>query len=484
MPKKLTQEEFIRRSSKMHDGKYDYSQVRYTTSAAKVVVICPEHGKFEQLAKEHMKGQGCRQCGYNSLRNKYALGKELFIKSAVEVHGDKYDYSKVAYVNSQTSVEITCPDHGTFWQRPANHCHMRQKCPKCSEVYPITQQDFVLRSSHIHQGKYDYSKTVYKAALKKLCIICPIHGEFWQKASCHMLGRGCDKCGGSSDVTMEEFKKRASEKYNNKYDYSKVASLKNMRSKVEIICPEHGSFVQQAGLHLRAETHGCQACAEEIRRGKRSLGTQIFIERAKKKHGDKYGYDKVAYQHAHANVTILCGVHGYFSQTAHTHLKGSGCPVCQESTGERAVRVWLEANRIPHKQEKYIRGIGWFDFVVKTATGIGIIEFQGHQHYFPVDFGSKKTTGLQILESNVKRDYKKKQWCLSRGYSYLPIPYWDIGQIPAILAAYFAGKNPVFTNPPEEVVIHQEYRESVLKGGEGKSKQGIRTLQKKCCFPK
>ena len=44
-----------------------------------------------------------------------------FLIKAREVHGDKYDYSKVVYVNCQTKVEIVCPIHGSFWQSPNSH---------------------------------------------------------------------------------------------------------------------------------------------------------------------------------------------------------------------------------------------------------------------------------------------------------------------------------------------------------------------------
>lgn len=58
----------------------------------------------------------------------------------------------------------------------------------------ITQQEFVDRGNLIHNGKYDYSKTVFVSTKKKVCIICPEHGEFWQYANNHLQGYGCAKC--------------------------------------------------------------------------------------------------------------------------------------------------------------------------------------------------------------------------------------------------------------------------------------------------
>lgn len=49
--------------------------------------------------------------------------KENFIEKARLKHGNKYDYSKVIYANNKTPVEIICPKHGAFWQRPDSHLH-------------------------------------------------------------------------------------------------------------------------------------------------------------------------------------------------------------------------------------------------------------------------------------------------------------------------------------------------------------------------
>ena len=56
-----------------------------------------------------------------------------FIEKAKNRHGDKYDYSKVEYINSTTKVCIICKEHGEFWQTP--HGHVRgQGCPKCAKI--------------------------------------------------------------------------------------------------------------------------------------------------------------------------------------------------------------------------------------------------------------------------------------------------------------------------------------------------------------
>ena len=121
----------------------------------------------------------------------------IFIEKARQIHNDKYDYSKVNYVNSRTKVCIICPTHGEFWQTPHNHLK-GYGCAECgkekSHLSKITTEDFIVKSKEIHGNKYDYSKACYKTCDTKVCIICPEHGEFWQTPSNHINGSGCPKC--------------------------------------------------------------------------------------------------------------------------------------------------------------------------------------------------------------------------------------------------------------------------------------------------
>ena len=126
-----------------------------------------------------------------------ASKNNIFIEKARQIHNDKYDYSKVNYVNSRTKVCIICPTHGEFWQTPHNHLK-GYGCVECgkekSHLPKITTEDFISKSKERHGNKYDYSKAYYKTWDAKVCIICPEHGEFWQTPSNHINGSGCPKC--------------------------------------------------------------------------------------------------------------------------------------------------------------------------------------------------------------------------------------------------------------------------------------------------
>lgn len=130
---KQTKQQFIDKGNKVHRNKYDYSKVDYINSGTKVEIICPEHGSFFQTPRNHIAGQGCRQCGLESNRQKFTKNSDKFKEQANLVHNNKYDYSKVEYSNNHTPVEIICPEHGSFFQRPSVHLK-GSRCPECGRL--------------------------------------------------------------------------------------------------------------------------------------------------------------------------------------------------------------------------------------------------------------------------------------------------------------------------------------------------------------
>lgn len=117
---------------------------------------------------------------------------EQFITRSIKIHNNKYDYSKVNFVDGTVKVCIICPEHGEFWQTPQDHL-AGKGCAKCAgRLFSTT--DFIKKASFVHNNKYDYSKTNYTRGVELVCIICPIHGKFWQQASVHIHGHGCPKC--------------------------------------------------------------------------------------------------------------------------------------------------------------------------------------------------------------------------------------------------------------------------------------------------
>jgi len=197
-----TAEEFIADAHRLYGDKYDYGQVKYVNSYTKATIICRKlgHGAWQQTPKDHLHGYGCPQC-YADRRGDTTRGTaEGFIARAQAKHGDKYDYGRVEYRNSDTKVTIICREHGEFEQSPYSHLQ-GQGCPICGDKRSAdagrwTKEQFLRRAKEVHGHKYDYSQVEYKSALTKVTIICPRHGPWEQTPANHLfgLGTGCPAC--------------------------------------------------------------------------------------------------------------------------------------------------------------------------------------------------------------------------------------------------------------------------------------------------
>jgi len=131
-----------------------------------------------------------------SINNKRLTTNEFILKANL-IHNNKYDYSKVFYINNHTKVCIICPDHQEFWQMPSNHLHQKQGCPKCCNTFKYDYIEFINRANIIHNNKYDYSlinENNFINHKTKVPIICPDHGIFYQNPNNHLHGQGCPNC--------------------------------------------------------------------------------------------------------------------------------------------------------------------------------------------------------------------------------------------------------------------------------------------------
>ena len=257
-------EDFIKKSMQIYNDKYDYSKVEYVNNKTKVCIMCPKHGEFLQEPRHHLSGHSCPMCSKENSNKKQTSTLNEFIKKSNQIHNGKYVYDKTNYVNSETKVCIICPKHGEFWQTP--HSHLRgQGCPKCGKEQNVnsiklTNEKFIEKSKEVHNGKYDYSKCIYKNSNTKVHIICPIHGDFLQFPSSHLNGHGCNECANMNKLNnVNDFIYLSNIKHNSKYDYSRVNYINNA-TKVCIICPEHGEFWQRPDNHIKGE--GCPKCGQ------------------------------------------------------------------------------------------------------------------------------------------------------------------------------------------------------------------------------
>lgn len=257
-------EEFIKRAKVVHGDKYDYSKVNYVTNKVKVCIICPKHGEFWQTPDKHLnRKQGCPKC-----RGHYRTNEE-FIALLKEKYGDAYTYEKTEYKDSHTKVCVTCKKHGDFHKTP-QMLLSGQGCPKCGrerirEAHSDTQETFMQKVKK--KGLidlYDFSEVVYEKSNKQIKLYCKEkdkygreHGEFFITPNDLLMGHRCPKCSNLYRRTQDELIEDFRRVHGDKYDYSKV-EFKNMKTKVCIICLQHGEFWQTPYAHMIGQ--GCPQC--------------------------------------------------------------------------------------------------------------------------------------------------------------------------------------------------------------------------------
>lgn len=359
----MTQEEFIKQSQEIHNNKYLYDKVIYVNKTTKVIITCPIHGDFEQLPKEHLKGRGCNKCAVEYRNKNNTSSLDKFIEKAHKVHGNKYDYSKAIYTKAKEPILIICPIHGEFWQRPQDHYLKGCGCPKCK----------------------------------------------------------VDKVIETHSYTKDMFLKMAKDKFGNKFDYFKMDYL-TYTSSVVITCPIHGDFITTPYNHISCET-GCPKCGREKANLSESDTKEDFIRKAAKTHHNKYNYSKVDYINSNTKVTIICPEHGEFQQRPANHISGQGCPKCQLKSQTILYAKLVE--KFPNLEILFEVGSNIVPWLEKQRFDIYIpllniaIEYNGHQHYTPIEhFGG--TLGLQYTQEH---DELKRQKCKDNGCQLYELKY-------------------------------------------------------------
>ena len=205
----------------------------------------------------------------------------------------------------------------------------------------LTTEEFIAKARAIHGDKYGYSKVEYIKNTTKVCIICPIHGEFWQTPASHLNGQGCITClkeNRNYILNYDDFIKKANEVHGNTYDYSNVKYV-DTTTKVCITCPKHGDFYMTPRSHIHNKC-GCPKCKVEKAKLRMSKGNDTFINEAKTIHGDKYDYSQVEYTNANTKVIIICPEHGAFEQIPSAHVnQKQGCPKCGRLEANKSLRL-------------------------------------------------------------------------------------------------------------------------------------------------
>lgn len=363
------------------------------------------------------------------------LTKEEFVKRFTQRYPERrYDFSDSVYVNSKVLMDVKCLEHGAFKIRPVDLIN-GYGCPYCGGTKKYSTKEFIEKATRVHNGFFEYKHTEYKGSGEKLIVTCPVHGDFVVKANNHLNGANCQKCrregikhkitklpkvnSSTKRLTTETFIEKANLVHSNFYSYEKT-KYERSNKKLIVTCPIHGDFSITPNHHLSGR--GCSYCGKN-----KQLTTDEFIEKANNIHEHKYLYFKTVYTKTHNDVIITCPEHGDFLQSPANHLKGQGCPKCNESKLEKIVMEYLSKHNIQYKHEaKFV----WLkskrnmrlDFFLPYYNAA--IECQGIQHFSLKGFVKKQ----ENLNEIKKRDELKKNLCEEHGiklfyFSNLGISY-------------------------------------------------------------
>lgn len=281
----------------------------------------------------------------------------------------------------------------------------------------LTKDEFIERSNIIHNDFYDYSLVEYVNSKTKVKIVCPEHGIFEQNPNNHLNGQNCSKC---IDNNVKRTKDEFIKKSIDKFGLLYDYSLVdyiNNKTKVKIICPKHGIFEQRPDNHFRHKIP-CKKCDSFSR----ILETDIVLNYFKDIHGDYYDYSNFEYNGRNIKSIIRCKKHGDFKQTPHSHILGSGCKKCSQSNGEKLISEILNKLGMFFKTEVkfekcFHKSNLKFDFYIPNLNLC--IEYNGLQHYKPVEFFGGEKYFIEIK----RRDDIKKKYCKDNNIRLLIIKY-------------------------------------------------------------
>lgn len=335
-----------------------------------------------------------------------------------------------------------CPIHGEYKAIPLNQYVREVCCPTCN---------FINRAKKIHNNKYTYSNAHYINSKLPITITCPIHGDFKQRGDFHIRGHGCPKCCANSRGSTEEFIKRCKKIYGEDiYSYEKSVYTKCLNP-ITVTCSIHGDFTKLAKDVLQG--HGCTYCARQY------VPKKQLIAKFRQIHGSKYDYSLINYTGMKQKITIICPIHGKFSQSIPHHLKGSGCSQCSTSHGEKEIIKSLKRYGQEFKHEKMFsdcKNISnnrplRFDFFLPDKKLI--IEYDGVHHFTPINFGGRdREKSIKSFERQKQNDCLKNIYCKSHNINLLRIPFTAKENIQEIIDFMLNHKDP------GHIIVSNDYK--------------------------
>lgn len=290
---------------------------------------------------------------------------EETIKSFVEKHGNKYDYSLINEIKNQTTkIPIICKKHGVFYQTPKEH-KRGQGCPKCANENKCGEKNwlrFIEEAEIRFPGHYTFPhiKDEYKNSHSLITVKCNIDGNTFKKIACDFItskNGGCRVCYKESFCeyfTYDELKDKTS------HEIKPFDGTVERRDKITINCPIHGEYQVIVNTLLNGGGK-CKGCSPMNTPEIVSYKLEQFKRTNEEKYGNKFTIEFSEFKGFGHPVTMTCNECGYtFKRTPSSHMKGFvNCSKCASKThGERVTKT----NEEFVEQSKKIYGENAFDY--------------------------------------------------------------------------------------------------------------------------
>lgn len=437
-------EEFKQRSIDKNGDIFDFDENNFVNMKTPFKYWCKEHNHLQERTPEQtLRLQfGCTECKIK------IKDTQDFINASRKIHQDKFDYSLCSYVNMNVKVELICNDCGDhIFQKPSNNLQGKS-CYSCSNLRPITKEDFLKRSRKKFGEKYNYDNIDYVDVKTSIEFVCPIHGLIKMVPRDHLKSKyGCALCAIEANgilcrLSKEEFISKSIDIHGNIFRYDKVQVV-DYDTEVLVGCSDesHGYFLTTPHNHFRSKTRKCPKCPKNFRKHKT---TEDFINHSADVHKNLYDYSKTIYVADKTKVVVICPKGHEFKVTPNNHLRGKGCGICKASKGELEIVYYLKDSQVLYDREftfndcRYKRKLP-FDFVIfnEDSSVKGLVEYQGEQHYRKTKFNTiSDEQALENFKSQQIRDKIKYDYCKKNGISLLYIHYSDKEHIQTILSQF------------------------------------------------
>lgn len=439
MPSKFTYDEVKEEFNKKG---YTLISNKYNKISEKLEYICLKHREkgIQKIDYAHLKrGQGCKYCGYEN--KKSGKEKELYEYNAKELTESKgFEFVDFKRENGKLCIYYICPRHRDDGIQKTSLVSMRKNkigCPHCVGRGK-THEEFLLEVKAINPNIEILGR--YEKANKKILCKCTIDNTEWLIKPNNLLnGQGCPTCGRrkNSDTkrkTAEEFKSKLNIINN---DITVIGHYSGVKEKIDVKCNICGCQWTTTPNSLLHEKSKCPRCVAEKQYKNQAKTNEQFLNELKIVNPNIIPLEP--YYNDKSKILVKCNIHDYLWKVTPNKIlhKQIGCPMCAMYTGEYEIDKFLTSLKIKHIlqyrfddcKDKYTLP---FDFYLPDYNTC--IEYDGEQHYRPVNFGGVSNEEAQRnFEITQKHDKIKTEYCKQHKINLIRIPYFEKNNIDDIL---------------------------------------------------